>query len=57
MTPPSPHSDAGFTRYPDVRGVPALRDALADYLTRLHARPVAEDRVSRSPPPAWPRWP
>ena len=27
--------------YPDVRGVPALRQALADYLTRLHA-------------PAWP---
>ncbi len=37
--------DAGFTRYPDVRGVPALRDALADYLTALHAKPVAEDRI------------
>jgi aspartate/methionine/tyrosine aminotransferase len=37
--------DAGCTRYPDVRGVPALRDALADYLTGLHAKPVAEDRV------------
>ena len=37
--------DAGFTRYPDVRGVPALRDALAAYLTALHARPVAEDRI------------
>jgi aspartate aminotransferase len=37
--------DAGCTRYPDVRGVPALRDALAAYLTRLHARPVAEERI------------
>ncbi|MBV9250764.1 MAG: pyridoxal phosphate-dependent aminotransferase [Acetobacteraceae bacterium] len=37
--------DAGFTRYPDVRGVPALRSALADYLTALHARPVAEERI------------
>ncbi len=37
--------DAGFTRYPDVRGVPALRDALAAYLTALHAKPVAEERI------------
>jgi aspartate/methionine/tyrosine aminotransferase len=37
--------DAGFTRYPDVRGVPALRDALAAYLTSLHAKPIAEDRI------------
>jgi aspartate/methionine/tyrosine aminotransferase len=37
--------DAGATRYPDVRGLPELRFALADYLTRLHARPVAEDRI------------
>ena len=37
--------DAGFTRYPDVRGLPALRQALAAYLTALHARPVTEDRV------------
>ena len=37
--------DAGFTRYPDVRGMPALRSALADYLTGLHAKPVAEDRI------------
>jgi aspartate/methionine/tyrosine aminotransferase len=37
--------DAGFTRYPDVRGVPALRDALAAYLTGLHARPVEEERI------------
>jgi aspartate/methionine/tyrosine aminotransferase len=37
--------DAGFTRYPDVRGIPALRDGLARYLTGLHARPVTEDRI------------
>jgi aspartate aminotransferase len=28
-----------------VRGLPALRQALADYLSRLHARPVAESRI------------
>jgi aspartate/methionine/tyrosine aminotransferase len=37
--------DAGATRYPDVRGVPELRLALAEYLTKLHARPVAEERI------------
>ena len=37
--------DAGATRYPDVRGLPELRSALADYLTKLHARPVAEERI------------
>ncbi len=37
--------DAGATRYPDVRGLPELRLALADYLTKLHARPVAEERI------------
>ncbi len=36
---------AGETRYSDVRGLPELRHALADYLTGLHARPVTEDRV------------
>ena len=36
---------AGATRYPDVRGLPALREALANYLTGLHARPVAEERI------------
>jgi aspartate aminotransferase len=36
---------AGQTRYPDVRGLLALREALADYLTSLHARPVTEDRI------------
>ena len=35
----------GDARYPDVRGVLALRHALADMLTRLHALPVTEDRV------------
>lgn len=35
----------GMTRYPDVRGLPALRQALADYLSGLHAKPVAEDRI------------
>jgi len=37
--------DAGATRYPDVRGLPELRSALADYLTALHTRPVTEDRI------------
>ena len=37
--------DAGETRYPDVRGLPELRAALAEYLTRLHHRPVAEERI------------
>ena len=37
--------DAGDTRYPDVRGVPELRQTIADYLTALHARPVAESRI------------
>jgi aspartate/methionine/tyrosine aminotransferase len=36
---------AGDTRYPDVRGLPALREALADYLSLLHARPVQESRI------------
>jgi aspartate/methionine/tyrosine aminotransferase len=36
---------AGLTRYPDVRGLPELRTALAGYLTGLHARPVSEDRI------------
>jgi aspartate/methionine/tyrosine aminotransferase len=35
----------GETRYPDVRGLPALRSALAGYLTALHARPVTENRI------------
>src|ERR1035437_1435160 len=37
--------DAGETKYPDVRGLPALRAALAAYLTGLHARPVSETRI------------
>ncbi len=36
---------AGQTRYSDVRGLPALRQALADYLSAQHARPVEEARV------------
>ncbi|MGE0418238.1 MAG: aminotransferase class I/II-fold pyridoxal phosphate-dependent enzyme, partial [Acetobacteraceae bacterium] len=36
---------AGETRYPDVRGLPQLREALGTYLTGLHAKPVAETRV------------
>ena len=35
----------GDALYSDVRGVPALRHALAEMLTRLHALPVTEDRV------------
>ena len=37
--------DRGDALYPDVRGVPALRHALASYMTGLHARPVAESRI------------
>ena len=33
------------TRYPDVRGLPALRQALAGYLSRLHLRPVDGSRI------------
>jgi aspartate/methionine/tyrosine aminotransferase len=36
--------EAGQTRYTDVRGVPALREAIAAYLSSRHA-PVAEGRV------------
>ena len=35
----------GQTKYPDVRGIPELRVALAAYLSALHAHPVAETRV------------
>lgn len=37
--------DRGDTLYPDVRGLPALRHALATYLTGLHSQPVAESRI------------
>ncbi len=37
--------DRGDALYTDVRGVPSLRQALADYLTGLHALPVTEDRI------------
>jgi aspartate aminotransferase len=36
---------AGETRYSDVRGLPELRSAIAEYLTALHARPVSEERI------------
>ncbi|HSU04874.1 MAG TPA: pyridoxal phosphate-dependent aminotransferase [Acetobacteraceae bacterium] len=36
---------AGHTRYPDVRGLPELRQSLADYLSGLHARAVTESRI------------
>jgi len=49
---PQPARDAaiaalydGETRYTDVRGLPPLREALATYLTALHARPIGEDRI------------
>jgi aspartate/methionine/tyrosine aminotransferase len=50
-SPPVAHAaaiaalDAGETKYIDVRGLPPLRAVLADYLTALHAIPVAEERV------------
>jgi aspartate aminotransferase len=37
--------NAGETRYSDVRGLPELRAALAEYLTELHACPVSEERI------------
>ncbi len=38
--------DAGYTFYTPNRGVPALRTALSDYMTRLHSFAIAEDRIS-----------
>ena len=38
-------AEAGETKYPDVRGQPALRAALAAHLSGLHALPVAESRI------------
>ena len=37
---------AGQTFYTHTRGIPSLRQALADYLSGLYRRPVATDRVS-----------
>ena len=37
--------ERGDALYSDVRGLPALRRALAAYLTGLHARPVSEARI------------
>ena len=36
---------AGDTRYCDVRGLTPLREALAAYLTNLHAKPVRESQI------------
>ncbi len=36
---------AGQTRYSDVRGLPALREALAAHLSVQHGRPIDEGRV------------
>lgn len=35
----------GETLYPDVRGLPALRQSIAGYLSALHKQPVAEGRI------------
>lgn len=37
--------DEGDTRYPDVRGLPELREAIASYLTDLHVRAVSEGQI------------
>lgn len=37
--------DDGDTRYPDVRGLPQLREAIAAYLTELHAQTVSEGQI------------
>ncbi len=37
--------DRGDARYSDVRGVPALRTAIAHHLTDLHANPVDPGRI------------
>lgn len=36
----------GETRYVHTRGVPPVRQAIADYLTKLYGRPFGEDRVT-----------
>ncbi|MDE2328756.1 MAG: aminotransferase class I/II-fold pyridoxal phosphate-dependent enzyme [Rhodospirillales bacterium] len=38
--------EAGDTHYVDSRGRLSLRLALADYLSRVHAKPVAETRIA-----------
>lgn len=37
--------DVQHTRYPDIRGLPALRAGLASYLSGLHRHAVAEERI------------
>ena len=50
-SPTSAHAAAvaaladGQTKYPEVRGLPELCAALSDYLSALHARPVAPTRI------------
>jgi aspartate aminotransferase len=42
--------DDGMTFYiPNMRGMPALTEALAAYQTRLHGRPIAVDRSTVTP--------
>lgn len=36
----------GHTRYPDIRGIPALRETLAHYLSGLHQVAVDESRIA-----------
>ncbi|QHC97666.1 aminotransferase class I/II-fold pyridoxal phosphate-dependent enzyme [Pseudomonas sp. R84] len=38
--------DAGLTRYPDIRGMPVLRQGLADYLSDLYQTDVDESRIA-----------
>ncbi|MEM1399945.1 MAG: pyridoxal phosphate-dependent aminotransferase [Pseudomonadota bacterium] len=37
---------AGQTRYSPTRGVPPARAAVAAYMSRVHARPVGEERIT-----------
>jgi len=37
--------EAGHTKYPPIRGLPPLREALSAYLTTLHGTPIGADRI------------
>lgn len=37
---------AGETRYAPTRGLPPVRQAIADYETRLHGKPIGPDRIT-----------